>query len=114
MLAGMLTRKPVRLEEVSDTVREQLFDVDLQGNDLNIWTYELGRKMVRYGHAGVLVDAPAAGESGRPYWVTYTPRDILGWRTEMSEGAQKLSQLRLMERIVVPDGEYGEKQVEQI
>jgi hypothetical protein len=114
MLAGMLTRKPVRLEEVSDTVREQLFDVDLQGNDLNIWTYELGRKMVRYGHAGVLVDAPAAGESGRPYWVTYTPRDILGWRTEMSEGAQKLSQLRLMERIVVADGEYGEKQVEQI
>ena len=114
MLAGMLTRKPVRLEEVSDTVREQLFDVDLQGNDLNIWTYELGRKMVRYGHVGVLVDAPAAGESGRPYWVTYTPRDILGWRTEMSEGAQKLSQLRLMERIVVPDGEYGEKQVEQI
>ena len=114
MLAGMLTRKPVRLEEVSDTVREALFDVDLQGNDLNIWTYELGRKMVRYGHVGVLVDAPAAGENGRPYWVTYTPRDILGWRTEMSNGAQKLSQLRLMERIVVPDGEYGEKQVEQI
>ena len=114
MLAGMLTRKPVRLEEVSDTVREALFDVDLQGNDLNIWTYELGRKMVRYGHVGVLVDAPAAGENGRPYWVTYTPRDILGWRTEMSNGAQKLSQLRLMERIVVPDGEYGERQVEQI
>jgi len=114
MLAGMLTRKPVRLEEVSDVVREQLFDVDLQGNDLNIWTYELGRKMVRYGHAGVLVDAPAAGENGRPYWVTYTPRDILGWRTEMSEGAQKLTQLRLMERIVVADGLYGEKQIEQI
>jgi hypothetical protein len=114
MLAGMLTRKPVRLEEVSDVVREQLFDVDLQGNDLNIWTYELGRKMVRYGHAGVLVDAPAAGENGRPYWVTYTPRDILGWRTEMDNGAQKLSQLRLMERIVVADGLYGEKQVEQI
>lgn len=46
--------------------------------------------------------------------MTYTPRDILGWRTEMSNGAQKLTQLRLMERIVVPDGEYGEKQVEQI
>jgi hypothetical protein len=114
MLAGMLTRKPVRLEEVSDMVREQLFDVDLQGNDLNIWTYELGRKMVRYGHVGVLVDAPAAGENGRPYWVTYTPRDILGWRTEMSEGAQKLTQLRLMERIIVADGLYGEKQIEQI
>ena len=34
MLAGMLTRKPVRLDDVSDVIREQLFDVDLQGNDL--------------------------------------------------------------------------------
>jgi len=58
MLAGMLTRKPVRLNDVSDIVREQLFDVDLLGNDLNVWTYEAARKMVRYGHVGVLVDAP--------------------------------------------------------
>lgn len=114
MLAGMLTRKPVRLNDVSDLVREQLFDVDLLGNDLNVWTYETARKMVRYGHVGVLVDAPAAGENGRPYWVSYTPRDILGWRTELKDGQQQLSQLRLLERVVVPDGLYGEKEVEQV
>ena len=34
LLAGMLTRKPVRLNEVSERVTEDLFDVDLQGNDL--------------------------------------------------------------------------------
>ena len=67
LLAGMLTRKPVRLEDVSDVVTEQLFDVDLQGNDLNVWTYETARKCIRYGHVGVLVDAPKAGENGRPY-----------------------------------------------
>ena len=114
MLAGMLTRKPVRLKDVSDLVREQLFDVDLLGNDLNVWTYETARKMVRYGHVGVLVDAPASGENGRPYYVSYTPRDILGWRTELKDGQQQLSQLRLMERVVVPDGLYGEKEVEQV
>ena len=114
MLAGMLTRKPVRLNDVSDVVREQLFDVDLQGNDLNVWCYETARKMVRYGHIGVLVDAPSAGELGRPYWVTYTPRDILGWRTELIEGAQKLTMLRLMEKVILPDGDYGEKEVEQV
>ena len=48
MLAGMLTRKPVRLNDISDKIREQLFDVDLQGNDLNVWTYETARKMIRY------------------------------------------------------------------
>ncbi len=114
MLAGMLTRKPVRLNDVSDTIREQLFDVDLGGNDLNVWCYETARRCIRYGHVGVLVDAPAAGSNGRPYWVSYTPREILGARFEQVDGAQKLVQLRLAEKVIVPDGDYGEKQVEQI
>jgi len=114
MLAGMLTRKPVRLNETGDAIREQLFDVDLQGNDLNVWTYETARKMIRYGHVGVLVDAPTGGNNGRPYWVTYTPRDILGWRTEMINGEMQFTQLRLQEKVSEPDGLYGEKIVEQV
>ena len=113
MLAGMLTRKPVRLNDIADVIREQLFDVDLQGNDLNIWTYETTRKVIRYGHCGVLVDAPADA-NGRPYWVTYTPRDILGWRTELIDGQQKFTQLRLLEKVIEPEGDYGETIVEQV
>jgi hypothetical protein len=112
MLAGMLTRKPVRLEDTSDVIMEQLFDVDMQGNDLNVFTYETARKLVRYGHIGTLVDAPTDG--GRPYWCTYTPRQILGWRTELKDGQQALSMLRLSETVTIPDGEYGEKAVQQI
>ena len=114
MLAGMLTRKPVRLNDTSDDIRTQLFDVDLMGNDLNVWTYETARKMIRYGHVGVLVDAPNTGQGGRPYWVTYTPRDILGWRTEMIEGQLQFTQLRLLEKVSEPDGLYGEKITEQV
>lgn len=114
MLAGMLTRKPVRLDDVTDQIREQLFDVDLQGNDLQSWLYSTARLCIRYGHVGVLVDAPKSGDTGRPYWISYSPRDILGFRTELSNGAQKLSQLRLFEKVVVADGLYGEKQVEQV
>ena len=114
MLAGMLTRKPVRLNDTADSIREHLFDVDLQGNDLNVWTYETTRKMVRYGHVGVLVDAPKTTDNGRPYWVTYTPRDILGFRTEVIEGQVKFTQLRLQEKVAIPDGLYGEKIVDQI
>ena len=113
MLAGMLTRKPVRLNDIADVIREQLFDVDLQGNDLNIWTYETTRKVIRYVHCGVLVDAPADA-NGRPYWVTYTPRDILGWRTELIDGQQKFTQLRLLEKVIEPEGDYGETIVEQV
>lgn len=111
MMAGMLTRKPVKLTDTSDVIREHLFNVNLQ-DDLNIWTYETARKMIRYGHVGVLVDAPRDG--GRPFWCSYTPREILGWRSEISDGQQRLTQLRLSETITQPDGEYGEKQVQQI
>ena len=113
MLAGMLTRKPVKLQDVGDMQREQLFDVDLQGNDLNVWTYEAARKMIRYGHVGVLVDVPQDG-NGRPYWVTYTPREILGYRTEIIDGKTTFTQLRLLEKVIEADGEYGEKEVTQV
>jgi hypothetical protein len=59
-----------------------------------------------------LVDAPSDG--GRPYWVSYTPRQILGWRSETNQGRQELTQLRLLEVVNMPDGEYGEKIVEQV
>ena len=114
MLAGMLTRKPIRLENISDAVREQMFDVDLEGNNLDVWTYNAARLMVRYGHIGVLVDAPAAGQEGRPYWKLVTPREILGFRAELRDGKQELTQLRLSERVILPDGEYGEKEVQQV
>ena len=112
MLAGMLTRKPVRLNEVPETIEEQLFDVDLEGNNLTNFIYNISRLCIRYGHIGVLVDAPAEG--GRPYWIPYTPRDIIGWRTEIKDGQRQLSQLRLTERIVKPKGLYGEETIEQI
>ena len=114
MLSGMLTRKPVRLDDVSDLVREQLFDVDLEGNDLNVWLYETARTAISFGHVGVLVDAPKEGDKTRPYWVTYSPRNILGWRSEIIDGTRQLTQLRLLENVVEPDGKYGEKQVKQI
>jgi hypothetical protein len=114
MLSGMLVRKPIRLDDVSDLVREQLFDVDLEGNDLNVWLYQTSRIAISFGHCGVLVDAPKEGEKARPYWVTYAPKDILGWRTEIIDGIRKLTQLRLMEQVVESDGKYGEKIVKQI
>tara|TARA_R100001510_G_scaffold713_1_gene533 strand:- start:13 stop:1455 length:1443 start_codon:yes stop_codon:yes gene_type:complete len=114
MLAGMLTRKSVRLDDVSDLVTTQLFDVDLEGNDLNVWLYNTARIAIAFGHVGVLVDAPRDAEKARPYWVTYKPSDILGWRTEIIDGTRELTQVRLLENVVEPDGKYGEKTITQI
>ena len=114
MLSGMLVRKPIRLDDVSDLVREQLFDVDLEGNDLNIFLYNVARVAISFGHVGVLVDAPKDGEKTRPYWVTYSPKDILGFRSDIIDGARQLTQVRLLEQVVEPDGKYGDKVIKQI
>ena len=115
MLAGMLIRKPVQINDTPDVIREALFDIDLGGNDISIFTYELCRQLLRYGHCGCLVDAPSLEtEEGRPYWSIYTPRDIVGWRTEKKEGRDELVQLRLAEQVLVKDGLYGVKEVQQI
>jgi hypothetical protein len=120
MLAGLLCRQAIRLEDVPDNVREQLFNVDLQGNDLDAWMYQEARKMIRYGHVGTLVDMPREAEGeARPYWISYTPRDILGWRTAVEGGSQRITELRLREEIILPyEGSgtaiYGEEAVTQI
>jgi hypothetical protein len=117
MLAGMVTRKPIRLDGVSDVVTEHLYDVDLQQNDLQVWAYNFCRQLIRYGHMGVLVDY-GRGEDGqttdRPYWVSYTPRDILDWRADLRDGTQKLTMLRLHERLELPYGDFGVETVEQV
>ncbi|NBW39073.1 MAG: DUF4055 domain-containing protein [Cytophagia bacterium] len=82
----------------------------------------LARLCIRYGHAGVLVDYPRGDEGdaspvtdfSRPYWLPYSPRDILGWRTDVVAGTQKLTMLRLRETLTVPYGEWGEEMVEQV
>jgi Domain of unknown function (DUF4055) len=121
MLAGLLCRQAIRLEDVPDNVREQLFNVDLQGNDLDAWMYAQAKLMIRYGHIGTLVDMPreADADDTRPYWIGYTPRDILGWRTAVEGGSQRITELRLREEIVLPyEGAgtaiYGEEAVTQI
>lgn len=115
MLAGMLTRKPIRLENVPDQITEHLFDVDLQGNDLNVWAFNQARLMFRYGHIGTLVDMEEK-EAKRPYWCAYTPRDILGFRPSSIGESKKLQQLRLYEELTLPlpGSEWGEEIVQQI
>ena len=54
------------------------------------------------------------GQAGGLTGFHMSPRDIFGFKQELIDGEQKLTQLRLMEKILVPDGDYGEKEVEQV
>jgi hypothetical protein len=117
MLAGMITRKPVRLEDTPQAIEEHLMDVDQAQNDLNVFANQFIRTSIRYGHAGILVDFPRnedGTEGDRPYWVIYSPRDILDARADIINGSRRLSMLRLYECIEVPYGDWGSEVVEQV
>jgi hypothetical protein len=99
-------------------------DVDKQGRNLHAFAADLLRDCMSYGLAGVMVDFPNVQNvrsqyeekmlGARPYFVRYAPENILGFRVEKVNGADRLVQLRLLESVTEPDGPFGEKVVEQV
>lgn len=106
-------------------VVEWMRDIDLQGTAFGAFALQIMTAVLSKGLHGVLVDYPKVPDvrtkadekavGARPYWVHYPANSILGWRTEKASAkGLKLTQLRLLEMVEVPDGEYGTKMVEQV
>ena len=111
-------------EDVPARLLPWLKNIDLQGKNLQTFAAHLFNEIIAYGISYVLVEFPKAQgirtlqdeqASGiRPYFVHYSPWDVLGWRFESVGGIEKLTQLRLREYKTLPEGEFGEREVEQI
>ena len=77
-----------------------------------------------YGHCHTLVDFPAPSDARslaeeralnrRPYWIEVDPTQVYGWRLDRETNYGNLTQVRIGEKAVVPDGEFGEKVYDQI
>lgn len=100
-------------------------DVDGCGSNIHTFARRFFESAVADGIALLLVDhPPVAGEvrtladykaaGYRPYWVTYSASSILGLRMARVGGKKEIVDLRLHERITVPDGDFGETEVDQI
>jgi len=125
VLAAKPFSKPVTLSEDTPTkIDDWSNDVDLQGRNLHSFSNEVMRDCMSYGLSGVMVDYPKvegvqtlADEKrigARPYFTRYAPGAILGWKTQTSNGVEKLIQIRLLESVTEEDGEFGEKIIEQV
>jgi hypothetical protein len=126
---SVLTGKPFSKqlsygEDIPPAILELLEDVDLQGRNLHAFAADLAAEALAYGLCGILVDCPTnpgaktlADEQKagiRPYFVHIRHSAILGWKTEKSGGAVRLSQLRLLESVEEQDGDFGTKVIEQV
>lgn len=119
--------KPVTLgDDVPVRVKTLCEDADRQGRNLHAFLAEVGQEALGYGFSGILADYPSTKDKDgkslyvtkadedaagvRPYFVQIHPRSILGWLSDKAG----LSQLRLLETVEVPDGEFDVKTIEQV
>lgn len=124
MAAKPFSRPLTLADNVPARMVEWLNDCDLKGHNLHVFAGQLSRDVVGYGISGVLVDYPKVSNiktqaeekaiAARPYFTRYAPGTVLGWKTTIISGYEKLTQLRLLETVTEDDGEFGEKVVEQV
>lgn len=125
-LAARPFSKPVTVDDsVPPQVKALFGNIDLQGNNLDAFMAETFRPQMAYGMIGLLVEHPKRPADAktqaddkrynlRPYFVRVFPEQLLGWRLTLVGGAFKLTQLRIMEQVQEPDGDYGLKMVQQV
>lgn len=113
--------EPLQLgDDVPAPIVELCKDIDMAGNDMNAWAVEWFRSGLSHGLVHALVEYPRADAvetlademalGVRPYVVTVKAEQVLGWR---SDGG-RLVQVRYLESIEIPDGEFGIKYVDQV
>lgn len=106
------------------TITQYATDIDLEGRNLHAFARDTLEVAMGYGISYILVDYPTVpglqtladqqSVGARPYWVHIAPQQMLGWRSERINGVETLTQARLLESVTLPDGDWGETEVQQI
>jgi hypothetical protein len=125
VLTGKPFSKPITIgESVPKRLLPFLENIDLEGRNLHAFAADLCSDALAYGLCGILVDCPPAEgvrtvadekQVGlRPYFVHVKHDAILGWRSEKRGGSIILTQLRLLETVEEPSGQFAAKQITQV
>lgn len=130
-MAGRVFYRPINRDEVEEGLKDDIENIDLQGNDLDVYAAEWFEKGLAYGLCHTLVDYPKTSElssradgivtrgdlkraSVRPYVRMVMPHDLIGWIVERVNNVDTLVQVRIREIASVRDGAYGTKEAERI
>ncbi|MFK0731398.1 MAG: DUF4055 domain-containing protein [Gloeotrichia echinulata GP01] len=108
-------------EDIAPSIEANKNNIDLMGNDLWTFFHEVDQYCLRDGWCGVMVEYPPIDPNinsqadllesdRRPYLVLIDRRDILNWRTTKINGFPQLTRATIRETLLVPDGDYGEKE----
>lgn len=123
---GRVFARPITLgDDVPENIAQWCNDdIDLRGNNLDVFANEWFKIGLGWGLAHCLIDFPRSNgvrtradekASGvRPYAVLVKPDQVLGFRYRFDNGRPVLTQFRYMESIEEESGEFGTELVWQI
>jgi len=129
-MTGKVFSKPIVLKDnVPAQIKTFAEDIDRAGRHINVFARDVFRAAMVPGISFILVDMPpqVTREDGRPatvaderaagirpYLVHIPLERLLGWKSETIEGVEALTQVRILEYVSEPDGEFHEVEIEQI
>lgn len=119
-LVGKPFRDGLRGQDVPESIDGDIWDdIDLQGNDAEVFVKRWFREGLAKAFAHVLVDMPRAqprpdgqprtladdrAENRRPYWVFYKPEQVIYALVEVENGVEVLKHLRIVEEVTRQNG----------
>jgi hypothetical protein len=129
-MTGKIFSKPIVLgADVPAAIKDFAENIDLTGRNLNVFARDAFYDAMQTGIGFILCDMHRAvqrpdglpatrldmQQAGiRPYLVYVPIENLLGWKSEQVAGVETLTQVRIKECVSVPDGDFAEKEVEQI
>lgn len=134
-MSGKVFAKPIAIgADVPPQIKQYGENIDLAGRNLDVFAYDVFRDGLQAGISHILVEmdkpvAPKQAPNGsdlpvtiaderaaglRPYLCHIKAENLIGWKSETISGAETLTQIRIRECVSVPDGEFHEKEIEQI
>lgn len=131
-MTGKVFRKDIVLkDDVPEQIKTFAENIDNAGRHLNVFAKDVFRDCMQTGIGYILTEMPASlapgqgtGRNGevtladeqkrRPYLCYIKVEDLIGWKTDVVDGAITLTQARIKESVSEPDGPWATKEIPQI
>lgn len=129
MTGRVFLKPPVMGTDVPAELVTYAENVDLTGRHFKIFARDVLYDTLQTGIGYILADAPPAPlrtdglkptigdyqrEGWRPYLVYIPVERLIGWKSKLIDGIETLTQIRIKECVSEPNGDFAEKEVDQI
>lgn len=120
---------PIIITDIPDELSYLIDDIDGTGKRLETFIKEVLTDLIEYGIAHIYVDHSSVEEieegiqitkadeqrlGVRVYITRISPANLIGWQTEKNSKTIELKQIRTLETVIEPSGDYGDVEVNYI